>query len=286
MKHAVIPPKLPCLRGFSGRIETAPTSACNTRQGLTRSSGTSREGLPVMVPKTCSIPECAARYRSGGFCMKHLQEHRTAGLPVADMRLRTSKAPLESVPCKIDGCGNDSKYRGKALCQKHYRRFVEHGQFDLIEPPSFEIQLFGGIAIGGNGCWVWQGTITSEGYGRISHRGETKYTHRLAWELTNGEIPDNADIDHTCHNRACFNVEHLRVATRKQNSENKGVLLSNNTSGFQGVHQLPSGRFVSYVRHNGKRRHLGMFDHAETAADTARQARNALFTHNDKDRAL
>lgn len=49
--------KLPCFRGFSGRIETAPASACNTRRGLTRSSDISREGLAVMLPKTCSIPE-------------------------------------------------------------------------------------------------------------------------------------------------------------------------------------------------------------------------------------
>lgn len=68
-------PKTPNSIGFHGIIKTAPKSACNTRRGLTLSSGTSREGLPVMVPKTCSIEDCdAPRVRKNGMCDSHYRK--------------------------------------------------------------------------------------------------------------------------------------------------------------------------------------------------------------------
>lgn len=41
--------KTPESSGFHGIMKTALMSACNTHQGLTRSTGLIREGLPVMV---------------------------------------------------------------------------------------------------------------------------------------------------------------------------------------------------------------------------------------------
>lgn len=33
--------------------------------------------------------------------------------------------------------------------------------------------------------------------------------HRWFWELHNGKIPDEFEINHLCKNRRCCNVEHL-----------------------------------------------------------------------------
>lgn len=33
--------------------------------------------------------------------------------------------------------------------------------------------------------------------------------HRIVWEDTHGVIPDDYEINHKCHNRACQNLDHL-----------------------------------------------------------------------------
>jgi len=42
-------------------------------------------------------------------------------------------------------------------------------------------------------------------------------THRLAWELANGPIPDGLSVLHHCDNPPCCNVEHLFLGTQTDN---------------------------------------------------------------------
>lgn len=44
--------------------------------------------------------------------------------------------------------------------------------------------------------------------------------HRVEWEKVHGPIPDGLELDHECKNRACVNLDHLRLATRRQNVAN------------------------------------------------------------------
>lgn len=89
------------------------------------------------------------------------------------------------------------------------------------------------IRVEPNGCWIWTGSTTGFGYGRIYVDAQVKqvYVHRWAYELFVGPIPEGLDIDHVCHNedksclggkagcrhRLCANPDHLRTATRSQN---------------------------------------------------------------------
>jgi hypothetical protein len=69
------------------------------------------------------------------------------------------------------------------------------------------------------GCWVWKNCI-NRGYGIVRWKNKNWFVHQLYWLLSGRIIPDGYDICHApniCHNRACFNLEHLRTDTRANN---------------------------------------------------------------------
>ena len=69
----------------------------------------------------------------------------------------------------------------------------------------------------GDGCWLWQGRIAPNGYGRFSHGGKDLYAHRVAYELAGGVIPSGLQIDHLCRVRHCVNPAHLEAVTQREN---------------------------------------------------------------------
>jgi hypothetical protein len=137
-------------------------------------------------------------------------------------------------------------------------------------------------------CWNWLAGKIPEGYG-VFHVERRPYgSHRLAYALTNGPIPDGMLVDHICHNRACVKPEHLRLATPKQNIENINGLFSTNTSGYRGVvfHKKPfrNKPWEGRVKHNGRTYSVGTFATAEEANEAIVARRLELFTHNNADR--
>ena len=84
-------------------------------------------------------------------------------------------------------------------------------------------------------CWVWTGTVNSNGYGTTRIDGKPHGTHRVAYELSTGNNPGELKVDHRCHNTLCVNPSHLRAITHKQNLEHQLGAHQNSQSGVRGV---------------------------------------------------
>jgi len=137
-----------------------------------------------------------------------------------------------------------------------------------------------------DGCWEWRATINTWGYGQFWAHGRITGAHRFSWQLVHGPIEKGMDLDHVCHNKSCVNPSHLRVATRKQNSENERGPQSNSKSGILGVTwRRSTNKWEANVRHNGRLHYAGAFKNIEDAAGAVIAKRNELFTHNDRDRS-
>lgn len=134
--------------------------------------------------------------------------------------------------CSVAGC--DRAVRCKGLCSRHYQRQRVHGDPlaggpELLRWPE---NLLTRLEPQPNGCILWGGKPNPDGYSQIAKNGRLHMTHRAAYELWVGPIPEGMTIDHECHNRdetckggdtcphrRCVNPEHLVPKSMRANTE-------------------------------------------------------------------
>ncbi len=75
-----------------------------------------------------------------------------------------------------------------------------------------------------NTCWIWLGSFFPDGYGQFyvrkdegNPRTRNRPAHIVAWELTNGPVPDGKIILHDCDNPPCVRPDHLICGTQADN---------------------------------------------------------------------
>lgn len=91
-----------------------------------------------------------------------------------------------------------------------------------------ERRFWAKVALVGNVCECWEWTAgLMHGYGTF-HLGRvagttthTTGSHRVAWELTQGPIPEGVSILHHCDNPLCVNPEHLFLGTKGDNNRDR-----------------------------------------------------------------
>lgn len=87
-----------------------------------------------------------------------------------------------------------------------------------------EIQHFWSkIAITANPdkCWNYSEWCDRDGYGKFNFKDKCFYGHRVAYELTKGEIPVGLLVCHTCDNPSCCNPNHLFLGTHTINAHDR-----------------------------------------------------------------
>ena len=181
----------------------------------------------------------------------------------------------KTTTCSIEGC--EKRHLARGFCNRHYQNWRRTGVPTTATARYYTPEdAFRAYTEWSGDCLLWTGGKTKSGYGSLNTGGTNLRAHRYAWERVHGPIPDGMYVDHTCWNRACVEVSHLRLATPQENGRYREGANRNSTTGIRGVH-MRRGKFRAAVHVDGEPRFLGTFATEEEAARVVREFRTRHF---------
>ena len=108
----------------------------------------------------------------------------------------------------------------------HWQRWRRHGdpmaehQMSPLRDIDEKIDFHLGRAVQDGDCLIVSGGMNTEGYKQIRVDGRLRLLHRLVLERSIGRELGPEDLAlHSCHRPNCCQVSHLRVGTKKDNSD-------------------------------------------------------------------
>ena len=220
--------------------------------------------------RKCKVDGCNRDHAAKGFCKTHYQQFWKGKIP-GEIRVR---GPNRN-GCLVDGCSN--KHSGKGYCNKHRLQIQLFGfikERTTRDPNEFifEKDICKIILYNIRSEPIDTAIIDVDDYDKVrgvkwhkeSGRGYPKsrkkgYLHHVIW----GE---KAQLDQRDCNKMNARKSNLRLATRKQNAQNK-LKQKRNKSGYIGVRfSRRLGKFRAQIFIDGKNRHLGLFQSILEAA--------------------
>lgn len=61
-------------------------------------------------------------------------------------------------------------------------------------------------------CWLWKGSISSQGYGKLRVDGKDLLAHQIGWRLVgNDSPPKGSALRNQCGNILCVNPQHWKI---------------------------------------------------------------------------
>ena len=96
------------------------------------------------------------------------------------------------------------------------RTAVAVPELDFLDKANFNKKV---IRNGPTECWPWIGATSRDGYGRFKIGGRLFSSHRIAFYMANGEVPDGLWVLHSCDNPRCCNSAHLFAGTPSENAQ-------------------------------------------------------------------
>lgn len=160
--------------------------------------------------------------------------------------------------CSVEGC--DRPPRTGGMCKLHYERLRLHGRLGLKPKPTADERFLRHVEKQADGCWIWKGQLSHNGYGRYVLRWEGKKSirvpaHKWAYERWVGPTPEGCEFDHyVCERPSCCNPHHVRPVTHWENILRGRSFSAVNAAKTECVNGHPFTPDNTYVSRGGTKR--------------------------------
>jgi len=109
--------------------------------------------------------------------------------------------------------------RSKYDWERHPRHFCDRWCRGFARRRWEESDFWSRALPAENGCLIWQGRRSKDGYGVLRWRGEMDLAHRVAFKLAHGPIPEGLHILHRCDTPPCILPSDIFAGTPAENTQ-------------------------------------------------------------------